>query len=346
MLSKMKVGTTRHLSVQDRISFYDKCSSMLEEGISLFLAIQQMQDIAAKTRNKKKEQLYGKWLKEFKKGSKLEKIFKGYVPESELIVLAVAEKTGELVVAFKALSDIATLKQKIKNEVLAATLKPLFSVAVAIGVVVFFSIKVFPVFEQAIPLDKWPTISSTMYSMGKFFTSYQSIFMVLAILGFVLLLRYYCVYSKSPIRMKLDPLPPFCTHKSISATYFLQSLAVLLSSGVSLIESIKIIERNSKGWIEDKTEKMAKNIRKGQASHDIINVGLFDIETMADVAIFLERGNMGKNIAKIARRTEARLDKHFKKLATNINTAILALLAVLTGCIYYSIFMLTQLIGK
>jgi type II secretory pathway component PulF len=91
---------------------------------------------------------------------------------------------------------------------------------------------------------------------------------------------------------------------------------------------------------------MAKNIRKGQASHDIINVGLFDIETMADVAIFLERGNMGKNIAKIARRTEARLDKHFKKLATNINTAILALLAVLTGCIYYSIFMLTQLIGK
>lgn len=103
MLSKMNVGTVRHLSVQDRISFYDKCSSMLEEGISLFLAIQQMQDIAAKTRNKKKEQLYGKWLKEFKKGSKLEKIFKGYVPESELIVLAVAEKTGELVVAFKAL---------------------------------------------------------------------------------------------------------------------------------------------------------------------------------------------------------------------------------------------------
>nr|WP_301337899.1 type II secretion system F family protein [Vibrio sp. RE86] len=333
------------MSVGERIAFYEKCSAMLEEGISLFLAIQQMKNIADKLKSKKKAQLYGQWLQEFKKGSKLEKIFKGYVPESELVVLAVAEKTGELVVAFKALSEMATLKQKIKNEVLSATVKPMITVCVAIGVIVFFAIRVFPVFERAIPLETWPQLSKTVYQVGQFFGSFESIFAAVAGFCFVMFLRFYCVHSKSKFRMRLDPLPPFCTHKSISSTYFLQSLAVLLSSGVSLIDSIKIIEKNSKGWIEDKTERMAKNIRRGQAAHDVVNVGLFDIETMADVAIFLERGNMGKNIAKIARRSEARLDKHFKRLASNINTMILAVLALLTGCIYYSIFMLTQLIG-
>ncbi|MGF1756212.1 type II secretion system F family protein [Vibrio makurazakiensis] len=333
------------LSVQDRIAFYEKSASMLEEGISLFLAIQQMHKIALQTNNKRKAKVYEKWAENFKKGSKLEKVFDGYVPQNELIILAVAEKTGQLLSAFKALIETAQLKQKIRDQILSAILKPVGSIAVAVGVIIFFTIKVFPVFEDAIEFNTWPSMSKFVYSLGQFLLSEGSIALLIFIVAFVIFIRHFCVKSSSSVRMSLDRVPPFSLHKKICAVYFLQSLSVLLNSGVSLVESIKIIEGNSGGWLKAKTRRMSENIRKGQPSHQIIDVGLFDLETMADVAIFLDRGNMGVNIAKISSRNEKRLDVFFKSMSANINTAMLAILASLTMIIYFSIFQLTQMIG-
>ena len=337
----LKAFNNRTLSNIDRGSLYSKFSSLLEEGIPIFLILSNMEKIEIGFKNKGRAKLYGSWLAELKKGKQLAKVFQGQIPKDELSIIAAAEKTGELAQAFVILKEMVDIKSKITSKLLAAFLKPLGVIIVAILVIVFFSIKVFPVFESAIDIKDWPFISAAVYSVGKFFLSFKAIIFVISIAAAMLGGANFCVNGKGVVRKRLEKIFPFSLYERIVGAFFLNNLSMLLASRVPMLESVDLLVDSSQGWVADKALLIRKNLKKGVGSNLVLDVGLFDVITLSDLSIFLTQNDVGHSLYKVAKRDIERLLSYLDRLSEIVNLLLLLILGGFVGVIYYSIFLLT-----
>ncbi len=340
----LSILSNKVLSNSDRSALYSKLSSLLEEGIPIFLIISNMEKIEVGFKNKSRAKLYGSWLAELKKGQKLEKVFKGKIPQDELSIIAAAEKTGELAQAFVILKEMVDVKSKITSKLLAAFLKPLGVIVVAILVIVFFSIKVFPVFESAIDIKDWPFISATVYSLGKFFLSFKAIIFVTALAAAMLAVANFCVNGTGVVRTKFEKIFPFSLYERIVGAFFLNNLSMLLASRIPMLESVDLLVGSSQGWLAIKAQLIKNNLKKGVGSNLVLDVGLFDAITLSDLSIFLTQNDVGHSLYKVAKRDIERLLAYLDRLSEIVNLLLLLVLGGFVGVIYYSIFLLTLLI--
>ena len=260
-------------------------------------------------------------------------------------MISIGERTGNSDKVFLALSEFYNGKKDTK-----ATLKSAFTYPIIIAVMLL--IVLFVLLSQVLPIFS-ETFKNLGLSMSPFATSMMNFgvgitkyFMVILAVILAIFVIGILIYANDKMRVKLsDFFEKLFSGSSISkkfATYnFASSLQLVLSSGIDMEESLKIIKENTKNKILlDKIDKCIKELQNGESiSEAVSDSGLFPPIYSRMLSIGFKTGNTDVVMEEIINRTKSDLSQSISNIAERVEPTIVIIMSLVIGLILLSVML-------
>ena len=153
--------------------------------------------------------------------------------------------------------------------------------------------------------------------------------------------RYFMLNLSGKPRATAEFIPvvgvPFRLSRMIDAGLFLQSLALLYSSGVNTKVALKIIQRNSSPFLSAQIEEMLNVHARTGSDIQAFDNSLFNRESRHELSIYFELTDPTTNMNRISTNIISMIEKKVAAVAIRTNVLFLVgtagylLLVVLTG---------------
>src|SRR6185369_796978 len=302
------------LSAQKRALVYRQFADFAKDGLALHSVLQQLCDVAVNTRRRKDARLYQAWLQRLATEAEFTACMRASLPEGELSLLLSAERAGDVVVGFEKALDLCNTQITLQASLMDAISKPVVLFLVCLGVIAGYSLKVLPVFETVLPLEKWPMVSLTLYESGKFIVSMGMVWVALALAGMGAAIGWFLRQGDRFTRQRLSGLPPFSTHQQYTATTLLSSLSAMVGCGMPVNDSLALMHSQSNSrWLRSHLDECLVRQRRGESMVQVLNTGLLHTESVGFLAMYAESKNLASAIEITCHRSRERLIDQFAK---------------------------------
>jgi type II secretory pathway component PulF len=321
--------------LKERIKLYSKLRDYLREGYAVYDSL-----LKFKLRFEKRKDFRAKivehWLKRMQEGQTFKGAIKGWVPDSELNLIASGEDGQGLDSGLDEAIKFAASSNRIKTAIKKGLTYPVVLFIVIILFISMFSIQLAPAYLEILPLEKWPEAASFLYGISRFIIT-QWIPLLISLFAITYIVAKTINVWTGEIRKVFDKAPPWSVYKVYQSSSFLISLASMLRSGTPLHDAILKMKKTSPLWMNQYLDKMLKNIVKGGKNYgEHLNVGLLDDETTDDVIDYADLGKFEQAIYTIGENNlvEA-VDKIEEKMAV-VKNIMLVLVGIAITLIYFS----------
>jgi type IV pilus assembly protein PilC len=234
---------------------------------------------------------------------------------------------------------------KLKKKVKGAMIYPCTIIAVAVIVVAILLIFVIPVFSElygsmgkALPLPTQITIN-----LSNWFVAYY-LYLVFAFVGTVVAVRLY--YRSARGRMNIDRillrLPIFGDLlRKVAVARFSQNMAILLSSGVPILEGLAITARTAGNKVVERAIMDSRvSISQGRTVADPLRESkIFPPMVCQMVAVGENTGGLDAMLRKIAELYEEEVDDAVANLTAMMEPMIMVVLGVVLGGLVISMYL-------
>ena len=321
--------------LKDRISIYEKLQSYIEEEFPVYDSL-----LKFKQRYDKKKDFKGKiigfWLEKIKKGDSFSKAIAGWVPESELNLIAAGENGTGIADGLKEAIKFANSTQKIKSTIIGGAMYPIVLLLVVFVFTAMFSKQIAPAYLDILPLERWPSSGQTFYLMSKFLVDYWMV-LLMCLIGISVTIGLTIGKWTGSLRKIADKFPPWSVYKVYQASSFLIGLASMMRSGIPLNDSLIKMKKSSSLWLATYLDEMIRNLRHGGKNFGKhLDVGLLDDETAGDVVDYSELGKFEVAIYSIG---EKNLEESVQKINQRmglIRNIMIVIVGITVGLIYYT----------
>ena len=173
-----------------RIKFYNKLAQLMNNGVSLNVALHQIA-----TTNKKSgsvlPDLYLKWKKQVTNGMNIGLCMGPYVPTSEAMLIETGANSGQLAKSFIDAADAVEQQGRVKKAIVSNGSYPVLLMCVLLAAMFLTSYEVIPTFESVLPVEEWQGASYAVAKAAFFFRDWSvvilgSIAILFTIIGFSL----------------------------------------------------------------------------------------------------------------------------------------------------------------
>jgi type IV pilus assembly protein PilC len=270
-------------------------------------------------------------------------------------LVVAGEEGGMLDTILVRLANYIDKTEKLKKKVKTALIYPSSIVVVAVGVVLILLLFVIPVFERmfasfgkALPLPTQIVIGvSNLVKAGILY------FVAAAVVGAFALRRYYKTDGGRRTIDKLVlkiPIIGVLLQKA-SVARVTRTLATLLTSGVSILESLTIVARTAGNRvIEDSLVRARADISEGRSISDPLKESMvFPPMTIQMIQVGEATGALDTMLNKIADFYEEDVDNLVSNLTSLLEPVIMIVLGVILGALiiamYLPIFQLGSVVG-
>lgn len=272
-------------------------------------------------------------------------------------LIEAGEESGSLGIILERLANymekIASIKQKIRK----AFFYPAAVIMIGLVVSSILLLKVIPEFKTLFTSVGAELPKFTQFVLN--ISNWAQHNTLTTLVGVAILTTGYCVLHKQSLsfrifvdRIKLRiPILGVIYIKTILAR-FSKTLATMFSSGMPLVESLRIVAKSSDNLIYQKGIENARiEITEGKSLyHALETTDLFPRIMLQMIAIGEETGELEKMLVNTARVYEEEVDNAIASLSTLIEPIIMAILGVLIGglviAMYLPIFQLSDVISK
>jgi len=234
----------RSIRSQDVEDAFHQIAVMLRSGVSLLDAV----ELTRKHARIGTRKVWVRIAERIQQGGRLSDAMKelGLFSNLSIQLVAVGEETGGLsTVMNQAAAEMATTR-KLKKQIVKAVRGPAFTLLFAIGLVVFMLTSIVPEIKKLLLImgKPMPPITQALIDTSDWFVS-NGVF--IALLAVVSLITFIVLYNWPPARWWIDRfalrIPLFGHVFRLSGTVlFCRGMGLLLSSGVLIIEALKIME--------------------------------------------------------------------------------------------------------
>lgn len=150
-----------------------------------------------------------------------------------------------------------------QNKSLAGLLGyPVLLVAMAYGVLVYFSIGIAPELSRLFPIGNWQGLAYWVFSTGNLLALFLPVTICLAVVVPLITILSFPRWS-SGLRHHADKLPIYSVYRSWTGAIFLQSTGCLMSSGLSAMEAIGKIIPNANPYLRNRLEMVRYHMLDG-----------------------------------------------------------------------------------
>ena len=245
---------------------------------------------------------------------------------------------------------------RLKKKVKGAMIYPVAIVLVAIVVVAVLMIFVIPVFAELYGSmgQALPAPTQICINISNFFVAYWWL-MLLAAIGVVTAIKLY--YKTPQGHMKIDALllrMPVIGDllRKVAVARFSQNMALLLSSGVPILDGLAITGKTAGNKVVEKAIMESRlSISKGNTVAEPLRESkIFPPLVCQMVAVGESTGGLDGMLRKVAELYEEEVDDAVSNLTAMMEPAIMVVLGVILGglvvAMYLPIFQMGSLVGN
>ena len=282
-----------------RATFYEKMSSLISDGKPLDAALRQM---LARYAEKKRPMtpILRAWVSSLDEGKTFADATRGYIGDTESIIIAAGEKSGDLSVAFDQAALVARASSDINKAVRTELTTPVIQVIVLVCLLVGFSTTMAPGLMQSVPESALDGSQRTLFGLAAVVAK-TWYFVVPA----MILAMWASVWSLSrytgALRKFLDKVPPWSVYRIYSGSTFMISLAALIKAGVPIEAAIRFIRGQATPWMREYLSEMVGRLRSGVDQGAAMDVGLLGDALADTVAIYSKTTNFDAAMNTVGR---------------------------------------------
>jgi len=262
-----------------------------------------------------------------------------------LSIVNVGETTGGLDLAFRQMSQYLEREKETQSRIKSALRYPtmvIIAISVAMAIVNIYVIPAFKgVFDKMGADLPWQT--NLLMSASDFTVEFWPYILSSLTLSYFALLKYIDTpeghLKKDQLLLKI-PAVGSIIHRA-TMERFSRSFAMILSSGVPLIQGITIVS-NAIGnvYIGSKLDAMRIGIEKGDSiSRMAMSIGLFPPLVIQMIMVGEETGNISDMLLEVADFYEAEIDAELKNLASVIEPFLLVVIGCMVLVLALGIFL-------
>ncbi len=332
------------VSLNDKIFFARNLALLLKSGITLTEALVILKE---STKSSSVRYILNEALKDIEKGQFLSNSlakFSSQLDNFFISIIKVGELTGKLIENSERISIELRKIQRLKSKVISSLIYPSFIILtmffIMFLVVYFLFPKLIPVFESL--KVELPLTTRIFLKIAYFILNYGHflfIGLIISGIGLGLALRnrkfrfYFDVFILNvPLLSSL--------FKKYSLASFSRNLAILLDSGVPIIESLNITSESLGNlFYKQKIAEAAEFVARGHGLEEFLNryPKYFPYNFVKMITIGEKSGNLSNTLFYLAENLEEEIDIDLERFVNSLEPIILFVIAVMVGFIAISI---------
>ncbi len=275
-------------------------------------------------------------------------------PKLYRATVSAGEHSGHLDLVMNRLADYTESSHDTKRSITAALVYPAILLLVSISIVVFLMISVVPGVVEVFADNnqQLPTITIILIAVSDFFSAYTH-YAVLAIALFIVIFMY--LLRNETIRMnvhkRLLKVPMVGKLiRTINTARFASTLSILTSSGVALVDAMKIAgEVLSNDWLKQRVSTATRSVSEGASLKNALEqAGYFPPMMLHMIASGEASGELDNMLDKTAKAQELDLNNFISVMVSLIPPLIILFMGgmvfTIVLAILLPIFQLNQLV--
>lgn len=322
------------LSLSKRIGLYEKIQAFLEGNFDLVSSLKSIRDRYA-SRKDFRAIIMSQWIAELERGGKFSDALAPWVPPSELMLIEAGERGGALQAGLAEAVVLSTASARNKAAIIGGVAFPLALVAMLMGMLSMFQVKMAPVFKGLMAVERWPESARTLDAISGFVYNQIYIVIICIVVVAAIISKTMGTWTKPP-RHIFDRLPPWNIYRSYQASSFLIAMSSLLRAGVPAYEALKSMNKNASPWMKAHLAQMMSMMNMGAGNMGrALNTGLLDDETAGDVEDYSRLGSFSDAIYLLGSRS---LEAGIKQIQGRMGVVKNLLLVLVAGSIIWIYF--------
>lgn len=351
-LNEINIGG---VPMSDKVVFMRQLSTMISAGLPLSQALEILEQQAS---NPKFKKVLAEVTSDVKGGTSLATAFRksqDVFDDITVSLIEAGEESGHLEEILQRLATELENQKKLKDKVKSAFTYPAVIVVVVIAVIAIMLLVLVPAMEDIYSeFDaELPWVTQALVSMSNAVINYWWLMLItIATVGIVM--KYYFDTPKG--RKFKDKtvlkLPVFGNlTKKIQITQFTRVLALLLKSGLSIVEALQLTSNSlSNTLFKEAVLEAKKEVEKGTPmATPIARSQIFPLIVSQMIAVGEESGQIDMVLEKMAEYYNSEVEVITGNLTTLLEPFILIIMGVVIGFIalgvYMPMFTLVEVIG-
>jgi len=258
----------------------------------------------------------------------------------------VGEVTGSLAKSFETIGNFMEKRRKVESKIVTVMIYPAILMLFCLSAVIFLTIAVVPrIGKQLEEIGQTlPWITKQMMNVGYVFTSFWLFVLIGIIAGAVLALRLFLKTERGAfLKDKLFlSLPVFGKLlKQRVAARFASTLSTLLSSGLSMAESLRVVaEVTGNSIMKTAVRKARERILAGaDIGTPLRDSGVIDPAIAHMVTVGEKSGELEAMLKNISENLESQTDVVIERISAAVEPLIILFMAAMVGIIAYAIIL-------
>ncbi len=260
-------------------------------------------------------------------------------------MVQVGETTGSLQEVFLQLAVYLEREKDTRERIKSATRYPIFVVAAIFIAIFIINLFVIPTFAKVYAGFKieLPLATKILIATSNFTVTYWPV-MVFGIVAAILFIRYYVRTPEGRYRwhkMKLGiPVVGKVIYKATLGR-FARALAVMLKSGVPLVQGMTVISRAvDNDYIGDRIVQMRDGVERGETiARTAAATGMFPSLVIQMIAVGEDTGSVDELMFNVADYYEREVDYDIANLSTALQPILIVFLSIVVFVLALGVFL-------
>jgi general secretion pathway protein F/type IV pilus assembly protein PilC len=325
------------------ILFTEELADLLDGGLQIEQALRVMQERQEAVAIRR---ISGILREQLREGSTVAKALKKASPSFDDLycnLVAAGEVTGSLSSILRRLAANLNVMAELQAKVTSAMIYPAFLVGACVVLLTVFMTFMVPQITDLLAKNgqQLPLVTQILISVSSFITKWWWVIGTIFLIIFLLFKGYIATPNGllwwHRTKLKLPLFGPVIATRFYAQ--FAHSLGNLVTNGVPLLNSIKLVSKISVNvFIQSILSKVTNLVAEGSPlSSSLRKSGEFPMMLVDMIAVGEQTGQLGKSLEKCAIRYDKELDKRIKRMTSLISPVILIFMAVVVGVVAFSI---------
>jgi type II secretory pathway component PulF len=261
-------------------------------------------------------------------------------------MIHVGEVTGSLSNSFDILGKFMEKRRKVESKVITAMIYPAILMLFCLAAVIFLTIAVVPKIAKQLEEigQQLPWITKQMMNVGYVLTSFWLFLVIAIIAGAVFALRSFLKtprgsFLKDKLLLSLPVIGKLLKQRVVAR--FASTLSTLLSSGLSMAESLRVVaEVTGNSIMKSAVIKARDRILAGaDIATPLRDSGVIDPAIAHMVTVGEKSGELETMLKNISENLESQTDVVIERISAAVEPLIILFMATMVGIIAYAIIL-------
>jgi type IV pilus assembly protein PilC len=260
-------------------------------------------------------------------------------------MVSLGELSGTLDTTFELLYSYFDKEDKIRRKLRSATAYPVVLTGLMAVIVLLLILKILPMFENTLSSlgGEMPTATNLIFKAADFVSKFAAPIFFAVVIIIIACVIYARAQSGRAFFDKLKVVVPLVRYVNVRVitSRYARSLAVLLKSGVQLINALEeIIPLTENTYLENKFKKAQDTIKDDSDFVDTLNnVGIFPPLFIRMVRVGHATGRLDDMLDKSASLFDDEVDGAVERITLMVEPALIILLSLVVGVILLSVML-------